>query len=259
MNYINKEYYLPLLDEFYRVAGDDLKKCGYDQNPFVPYTFSNYNKAERKVFFIGQDTFYWEPQIEEPYNQENLNKYLERNAASMTLDKIPNWGNKTCFWGMVARLQLMLHLGSYKDDITILSDDEWDIVSEIGYGNLNSIELLSTIKKRGECEITNLEAYYRVVEAAAPLQSLVGILNAYHPDLVFVLAWSGYANELIDAGFLRQEKLLEKPFRDVYIHPTTKQVVIWSNHPSSYSFKRTYMEEMCIYLRDTYLKVTGNK
>ena len=56
---INKEYFLPLVEEFCRFAEQIGKDAYPDNGLFVPYTFKNYATAPIKIFYVGRDTYGW--------------------------------------------------------------------------------------------------------------------------------------------------------------------------------------------------------
>ena len=53
---INKDFYRKFVSEFC----EKLKQISNEFHPesgiFIPYTFNNYAKAEKKIFFVGIDT-----------------------------------------------------------------------------------------------------------------------------------------------------------------------------------------------------------
>ena len=50
---INKEYFLPLVEEFCKAAYE-IGPEGYPRHGlFVPYTFENYHSAQKKIFYMG--------------------------------------------------------------------------------------------------------------------------------------------------------------------------------------------------------------
>ena len=58
MNNINDTYFARRFEQNINDV-TDIRRCGYCQMPFIPYTFSLYQSAPIKAFFIGRDTYYW--------------------------------------------------------------------------------------------------------------------------------------------------------------------------------------------------------
>lgn len=250
---MNIGYYLPILREYYRKFWDKKELSGYDQESFVPYVFGRYIQSPLRIFYIGRDTYYWckAREMKSMPSDLDIQNYLRENADSMGVEKIPSWGNATSFWGTVTRLQLLIRTGKYCSDITSLSNKLWSIVEEVGYGNLNSLELESTIKQKQETEIVDKSLFAQMHDCAYNLTLLSGIMKAYSPDICIVLTCTGDDSELYELGYKRLADFDEAPFRAIYINDDSGKIVIWSNHPSNYSWKQTNMEEMCFYLYDS--------
>ena len=189
---INMGYFLPLLKEFCDKT-IPLYDKGYDQGPFVPYTMPKYGSAPVKIMYVGRDTYYWEPieTLKKSYKENRLEDYLDANTKCVDVDKMLTWKNNSgSFWNFANKLHLLIRTGQLVSDITTIDEKQKEILEEIGYGNLYSIELIETLRKRYE-EPTLLPSteYYTICEAAKPFESLRTMIEAYHPDYVFVLSW----------------------------------------------------------------------
>lgn len=264
-NYINKEFYLPLLKEFCKKT-IPLYKCGYPQGPFIPYTMPNYRNAPVKIIYIGQDSSDWTRCniLEDAYKDNCLEKYLEANCSNVNIENMFDWKNKNgAFWPFVEKLHLLIRTGVYFPDITSINNEHKEIIKEVGYGNLYSIEIPRTIKKRIDSYedievwklISDKKHYQMIREAAKPFETVKSMIEAYNPDIVFVLSWTEKDDFLAGTDFQRQNELLEEPFRAIYISKLYHTKIIWSLHPNRFSFERTNTEEMCHYLADTYKKI----
>lgn len=257
---MNVNIYLPLLKEFCDKGGIELiEKCGYDQGPFIPYTFGHYDSAPLKIFYMGIDTYYWVPidVLKKAFLSNTLESYLTANMSAMTRDMIFNWKNSTSFWGTVARLQLMIRTGKYYDDICNLSESEMNILDEIGYGNIYSIETLDTINnpKKRDLGLSDFETYNSIVELSKPLTKFTTLLSAYKPDIVFLFSWRDY-DILNGLDFHSVDSEYDDKFRAVFESPSFNTKLIWTTHPSSFSFKHTNMKEMVEYLSQTAVRLT---
>lgn len=268
-NRINKDYYLPLLKEFCLKALP-LYKCGYQQGPFIPYTMPNYDNAPLKIMYVGRDTFYWESveTLTRAYQEDRLEDYLEANAKCVDVDKMLTWNNNSgAFWPFVNKLHLLLRTGFYVSDMSVINDNQKELLKEIGYGNLYSIEIPDTLKKRIDLYedvnvwelISNKNQYYEICDAAKPFETIKSMIEAYHPDYIFVLSWTDKDDFFDCTDFQEENEWYDKDFRAVYISKSYHTKVIWSLHPRRFSFMGTNSEEMCFYLAKTYHQLEQSK
>ena len=278
-NYVNKEYYLPLLKRFCEIALP-LYECGYPQGPFIPYTMPNYGKAKLKVMFVGQDTKGWTRYnvLDKAFKSERLSDYLEENISNVRVEKaLMAWGNNIrAFWPFADKLYLLIRTGEYVSDLKCLDDEQIEILKEVGYGNLHSIEIPDTLRRRFDYYeddlkvwdlITNIELYNCIREAARPFETIKSMIEAYNPDYMFVLAWKGSDEEFFEnTDYLWQEgfkgKIEEKKYQAVYLSKTYKTKVIWSLHPSSFrplKFTNNDIKDLCYYLAGTCHQLESSK
>ena len=180
MNDINYSFFAPLFEDYIEKS-KVVRKCGYWQLPFIPYTFPNYKTSPKKFFYVGRDTYYW-CEYDSMYDENGEAApltYLMNNANYVSTENIRNdWGKSGAFWNMVGKLHLQLLTGTYHESIDELSIKDWELLKGIGYGNLFSIELPDTLKKKkyspnGEakerCEyndLNDLSAYRELQEMA---------------------------------------------------------------------------------------------
>ena len=236
---INMGYFLPLLKEFCDKT-IHLYDKGYDQGPFVPYTMPKYGSAPVKIMYVGRDTYYWEPieTLKKSYKENRLEDYLDANTKCVDVDKMLTWKNNSgSFWNFANKLHLLIRTGLFVSDITTIDEKQKEVLEEIRYGNLYSIELIETLRKRYE-EPTLLPSteYYTICEAAKPFESLKTMIEAYHPDYVFVLSWIEKTDFLDGTDFQWQKDLYtdsDKKYRAVYLSKQYKTKVIWTLHPKS--------------------------
>lgn len=253
-NYINKDYYLPLLKDFCDKTLSLYDK-GYDQGPFIPYTMSNYGSAPLKIMYVGRDTYYWESveTLKKAYQDDRLEDYLEANKKCVDVNTMLKWKNSSgSFWNFASKLHLLIRTGQYVSDITTIDEKQKGFLEEIGYGNLYSIELHETIKTRYEDPNLLATPEYQIIcEAAKPFESVISMIEAYHPDYIFVLSWID--KDFLDGtDFQEKKEWFEKGFRAVYTSNYYPTKVIWSLHPRRFSFMGTNPEEMCHYLANTF-------
>lgn len=258
MNYINQDYFLPLLDDFYSKT-KDLYDCGYDQGPFIPYTMPLYSESKLKIFYMGRDTYWWCPYhvLQLAYSKSLLSDYMNANKNCVDVDKMLSWKNNAgAFWTFVCKLHLFIRTGKYYDDIMDITpqDEEYKLLEEIGYGNLYAIETSETLKKeeRGVwSNISDIEKYHKICNAAQSFEKLTSIIEAYNPDVIFIMTWLDKDSFFEETDYEWQKNYYEENFRAVYLSKTYKAKIIWTLHPRRFSFLRTNIQEMCTYLAKT--------
>ena len=260
-NKINKQYYLPLLKDFCNKTISLYEKDAYDQGPFIPYVMSNYDDAPVKILYVGRDTNYWEPfkTLHNAFKEDNLEKYLDANKECVNVDKMLEWKNSSgSFWNTANKLHLLIRTGKFYSDINAIGEEEKRLLEESGYGNLFSIELPQTIKKRyGDDDYQLPEEYWEICKAAKSFETLKSMIEAYNPDYVFVFTWIDKEDDFFEGTDFKQQKgWYEKSFRAVYTSKEYHTKVIWTLHPNRFKFLQTSVEEMCHYLADTYRKLS---
>jgi len=252
---INKEIYLPLLEEFAKKTERvyfSKEGYGYPHGVFVPYTFERYEQSPLKLFIIGQDTYYWLDPLwkEDPYNGENdncggaqvfcrlrdegkLSEYLDLNSGSsqaVTVKRIMDWGNNAgIFWKYIPKLVYGLREGRFlQEDID--AEKFRHYLSEIGYGNMSSVELESTLIKE-EFDDYNPEWYQIIRTESLKLSSISTLIRAYQPKCIFIMSWTAPED-----SFDAECELVDKSSCDlawVYKVKNSDTTIIWTRHPRS--------------------------
>lgn len=274
MNYINSSYFAPIFLDYLRNI-KEVENCGYWQLPFIPYTFPKYQSSPLKVFYVGRDTYYWCEYDAMYDNNEQIvpELYLHNNADYVSVGNIEkDWNKPGSFWGMVSKLHLQLLTGVYHQSINELTESDWNLLEGIGYGNLFSIELLETLKKkkyiskgddkeRSEYDdIKDFQGYNSLRTFAKPFENLKTIFSAYgEPDIVFILSWAEKDDFFEGLDYDFQKDKFENYMRSVYISNNHKTKVIWSIHPSYFRYKKMNPQKMCQYLCDTAYRLFLNK
>ncbi len=258
MNCINTDYFKPFLQAFCEKT-QPLYTCGYPWGPFVPYTMPRYNDADVKIFYMGRDTYYWVEQEElfEAFTNHVLEDYLGKNAACVDVEKMLGWKNNAgSFWTMVAKLHLLIRTGRYTEDIMQISAADKVILEEIGYGNINAIEQQTSLSKEGYWEaITSLDGYCQIREAGRPFEKLKSVIEAYHPDFIFIFNWEERDDVFEGMDFEWQKVYYKDKLQAVYTLPSYSTKVIWTSHPRRYSYLGTNIEEMAGSLADTFAAI----
>jgi len=230
--------------------GNAVSNCRADNlvlpwSPMLPYVYGKYGKQSPRMFYVGRDTYGWDLAKEggfsaffEKYDAKDLGGYIDENANALTLEKrIEAWaGSVYSFWHVINQLHLKIRFGN-TGNLLELSAKEKDALDEIGYGNLNSIELPATLEKQECWGDIDQEKYWVIKQASERcLDKYRFILNAFSPDCTIITSWSG--NESAYFEGLEYEEL---PAPDcgvlkvkIYrVRSADKlSTVIWTYHPS---------------------------
>lgn len=251
------EIYTPLLKRFTKEYGEQLLNSGYPWAPFIPYAFSSYGTEGPKIFYIGIDTYYWETFPQDLINCQTINNFeylFQKNDDIVTSRRILiDWANDGVgFWKFVSKLHLLIRTGKLysNHELRELSLEEFKLIDEIGYGNLNSMELPKTLSKEEIWEDIDQDLYYQIKDATDKIfDPLKNLLEAYHPDYIFILS-SNFDEEksLAELNYKNLEEYNEDNFRALYKIDGFNTKIIRSCHPSRFKFLSTNYDEMAEYL-----------
>lgn len=258
----NQKIYLPLIEDFANETKGMYEK-GYPHGIFIPYVFDRYLNSTPRIFYIGQDTRYWmEDQENFPnisgnywflkcYDENNLKDYLCRNQLLVTPQKLFQWNEKGTagiFWDVVQKLHLYIRTGAFHSKLSNMSDFEKGLIGEIGYGNLNAIELKESLKKEGLWPVEDVEAYKIIKKAGRQLSLIKHILDAYSPEYLIIFNWThnlypfkglelnNYNNLYVDESNSKM---------GVFNIKGTNTKIIWTAHPG-WLRKKGYSDENII-------------
>lgn len=260
-----KDIYLPILEEFCKKNEEALKTSGYPWCPFIPVTYENYQEGP-KIFYMGIDTYYWgvsSQELLDAFLKNSLDSILEKNNKVVTPERVlEDWKNdKGLFWSFICKLHIFIRTGRLcsNEDLRHLSFTEQQLIEELGYGNMNSIELKKTLEKEDYWNSINAEKYWELKESSETLiDPLTNLIKAYMPDYIFILGWGGNeAHVFKGMKYTAKENFYYENYRAVYEFKDFPTKVIWSSHPSRFSFLGTNQEDMVEYLADTYKKIKG--
>ena len=255
---INKEYFLPMVEEFCKKIIELVPECYPPHALFLPYTFENYSSAPHKIFYMGRDTEGWikfEEMIND-YKCGNLDHYLEKNTNVVTvqgendddtstrdvhsLREGWNVNNKWSFWTYCQKLHLYITRGLKNVDITNISDDLYQTIEQMGYGNLNSIEHDATLKKKREGirwwdHIGDKKKFQQLRIASREFDRIKHILDVYAPDLIIILNWEERPDIFDGVNETWIKDYYIDKLQAVYTIEGYDTKIIWSNHPNARS------------------------
>jgi hypothetical protein len=126
--------------------------------------------------------------------------------------------------------------------------DERRSLYEIGYGNMNSMELQESLDNEGVDYDPKI--YAKVKELSAPLDRIKHVLDAYSPDFIFIFNWVE-ADEIFEGlNVTWHEKHYIDDKLAVYTIEDYDTKIIWSSHPRRFSYLGENTESMVRLLGD---------
>lgn len=263
-NWINVEYFKPMLEKFVSENKQLFIESGYPWGLFVPYVFPNYRNAPLKIFYVGRDTYYWQ-EIElmlDAFDNGNLESYLLENASAVDLEKRLNWGNGSgAFWSFVNKLHLYIRTGQIKD-LNNLTEEDRAILQEVGYGNVNCMELDDTLfypnKEAWNKEDFDLNKLYLLRKQSKVFDHISHIINAYSPDVVIILNWDSNGDYYIEGtDLIWQKELNIDSLQAVYLPEKSRTKVIWTSHPFRFPRLGVKRDDMIRKLGDLLLSLNS--
>ena len=239
------EEFKPALKAF----GDSISESRADNAvlpwpPMVPHVHPQYWRREPRFFYIGRDTYGWDvggggfSDFFRFYDGGDLAGYLEKNASALSIEqRMTAWNGCTgSFWQVANLLHLRLRTGRIVDT-GALSTDERAILAEMGYGNLNSVELPESLQNEKCWDAIDKDKYRAIKTASEQWLDRYRILtDAFSPDVSFILSWSGDEAHYFDG--LQYERLADKTEGKLKVfvyrvsNGRTDSTVIWTYHPS---------------------------
>lgn len=252
--------YLPLLEEFCRQNEKTIEDSVYPYIPFLPVAFNNYEKSDLKIFYVGIDTYYWIEGISnllDCYRTHTLATILDVNNNEVTPNRILHdwYSNKGRFWEFVCKLHLYIRSGKIlsNDDLRRLSPDEVELIGEIGWGNMNSIELKKTLKKEERWNVIDASKYSLLKKSSEDIiDPIKNLILAYNPDYIILMGW-GESEEQVFKGLDYEpiDEFYVSGIRALYTTKDFKAKIVWTSHPSRFSFLKTNQDEMITCVGDS--------
>lgn len=240
-----EKIYVPLIESFKKQTSDLYKKLWISKSSdidlsglFIPHVFEDYYKARKKIFYIGQDTYYWTP-LSNVYNLTETEYLMKNNDWPESIDKTLEWTRPYDFWNFVNRLHLVLN-DEECDNLQNLGASQRSILNQIGWGNIYSLETFKTIKKYGE-DVSNAfdnSVYSIMFEEAKKVSSLNHVIEAFNPDYIVILAWQDVEEWYFKGLNVRYiaEKSIEN-LLSVYEIENSGKKILWTYHPNALRFK----------------------
>ena len=242
MNKQQVKFFLPMVSEF---CNNIQNYKGLSKIPglFLPHVLENYGSAERKYFYVGRDTNGWEKfsKLIQQYKSSELVQYFDENNSWPNVNDFLEYANNKAggFFTFVTKLHLRLH--GVNEDVAAnpeLDDKYKKLLTEIGWGNINSIETPDSLKRREEWENINKDTYWAVKKYSRIFDRVTYILDIYKPDYIFIFNWDWDAEEFyfkdIKANWIKSE--YDETFISTYSVDGYKTKIIWTIHPQRMSY-----------------------
>ena len=229
--------------------GDAINDCRADNSvlpwgPMLPYVYPCYGMHEQRYFYIGRDTYGWDlgggngfGDFFEKYDANDLGGYLCKNCEALSAEKrVSGWSGYTgSFWYVVNMLHLRLRYGKIVD-IKSLSPEMIEVLNEIGYGNLNSIELPVTLQKQECWDDIDQKKYWKIKGFAEKHIDCYNLIHdVFSPSVSIIMTLTGNENNYFrDMDY---QKLADETHGklkvSVYLvnRKGHRSIVIWTYHP----------------------------
>lgn len=233
-----------------RLFGDAVNSCRADNavlpwGPMLPYVYPRYGENANRYFYIGRDTYGWDlgsgvgfGDFFAKYDAGDLSGYLRMNGTALTTEKRINcWSGYTgSFWHVVNMLHLRLRQG-VMPNMGELTTEQIALLDEIGYGNLNSIELPVTLQKQ-ECWDDIDQGKYETIKWASDeyLNRYALVHDTFKPTVSIITTWSGDEGHYFKG--LNYNMLAEETRGKIKIavylvkNGCHTSIVVWTYHPS---------------------------
>lgn len=230
--------------------GDEVNHCRADNSvlpwgPMMPYVYPCYGVHMQRYFYIGRDTYGWDlgggngfGDFFEKYDANDLGGYLRKNCEALSTEKrVSGWSGYTgSFWYVVNMLHLRLRQGKIIDMKT-LSPKMIEVLNEIGYGNLNSIELPVTLQKQECWDDIDKEKYWIIKKSAEKHIDRYDLIDdVFSPSVSIIMTWSGNeSNYFRDMDYEKLADEMEGKLRmTVYLvkKDGRRSIIVWTYHPS---------------------------
>jgi hypothetical protein len=229
--------YSPLVAEFCSKLAHKKQLPIY--GPFLPNCMQAYATAKVKVFYVGQDTYYWIPlrDLLKFYRSGDVAAYIKENNSWLSVENISKaaGNNPNHFWTFVRRLHLQLKGESSSSNVVALTQKQKAMLEELGWGNLNSIEKPSTLRNEGLWGDLDQEAYWNIKNDSRRLDTLKCLLDVFQPDIVFILNWDDGKEEDAFKGLSvtwNKSEFIEDLVA-TYKVKGYRAKIIWTRHPGS--------------------------
>lgn len=215
--------------------------CGYPYGPFIPYAMPGYASAAVKIFYIGRDTYGWvdKSALTEAFDNGIMSDYLAANSCIVTPEKLTgntSWtSNPTSFWGFVTRLHLLISTGKYRERTDMLDDAGKTALSQIGYGNLNSIELPETLGDAWNT-ISPVSSYWSIRKEARRFEKIKLILDTFAPDCIFILSWTDRDDIFDGLNVNWHQEWYKDDLLALYTVEGYDTKIIWTAHPRRFAY-----------------------
>ena len=249
-----KEYYFEPLRQFLSEVAP-LGDFGYPYGIFLSHPLPEYDKAAKKIFYVGRDTNGWGDYYEmmELYHQGKLMEYLD-NQWPTSAEEMMGWGNRMAFWTVVFKLHIYLNHGVLLPRLQDYSEEQKKCLIGLGFGNMNCVEIKASLQREKVWKDIEEEKYWPFKEKSRRFDRLKDILDLYNPDYIFLFTWSDDSDYMQNVNLIEDPSMREEYWRCVYSIEGYKTKLIWTSHPTYFAWNITQdVNKVVKYLGDTAL------
>jgi hypothetical protein len=221
---------------------------------FLPHVLANYDRANKKYFYVGRDTNGWGSfnDLIIAYENNQIEEYIEKNNNwPGVVDNFLEYTNNKAggFWTLASKLHLKLNGINETVSINTDIDEKYKVIlSEMGYGNLNAIETHQSIKNRDKWNDIDQIIYWDIKSKSRRFDKLKYILDIYSPDYIFIFNWAVDEAEeelaFTDINVEWQENDHIPKILATYLVKDYNSKIIWTIHPRNLSFKEMNIDEL---------------
>lgn len=249
-----REYYRHRLPDFLSEI-DSFGDIGYPYGVFLSHPLPEYDNAKKKVFYIGRDTNGWIDfsEMMELYHKDRIMDYID-NQWPTSPEEMAGWGNKMTFWTVVFKLHIYLSHGIILPRLEDYSEEQKRCLLELGFGNMNSVEVPSSMQNDGSWVDIDEEKYWAFKNSSRRFDRLKDILDLYHPVIVYIFSWTDDNIFIQGLELVEDLSLREDHWRAVYTIKGYGTQLVWTSHPTYFSRRITRdVNKVVKYLGDTVL------
>ena len=182
----------------------------------------------------------------EYYENNNIDEYVKENNNWLSTNRIIEYSNnKSNFWTLIIRLHIYLHTKRLIN-VNEISEEEINLLEEIGWGNINSIEIPKTLMNEGRWDDLDKNFYQDIKEKSRIFDSLKFIFDIYNPDYLFIFNWDDNKEEDVfnELTPIWNKEEYTHGIISTYTFENYKTKLIWCPHPNNLRYKSMNINEL---------------
>jgi hypothetical protein len=225
---------------------------------FLANAMENYESSKHKCFYIGQDTYWWTDfdNMIDLCLSGKAHEYINKNNKWLSTQKIisQSSNNAGSFWTMVIRLHIYLKTNELVN-VNNLNKDQVDMINDMGWGNLNSIEIPRTLQNEERWNDINESDYWDIKKKSVIFDRIKLILDIYNPDTMFIFNWCDdtKTEQVLDGLEVEwNEKTYIQNIISTYKIKGYNTHLIWGSHPNNLKWQGTNINNTIEIIKKVY-------